>query len=132
MTNKTEQEYLATLEEIRATSKALRSNSRERRKISLRMEKLRAAHIVAIGSDRDEKGKLLFSNEKMREAELMLRLHDDSEYMALHEKRLELDEKGDDLVADHNHLTDLKYLHMIKLGIPIELDEGQDKFIELH
>ncbi len=132
MTSTPEAEYLAVLDQIRDMNIAMTRNSRERQKVYSKMEKIRATHIVAIGSDKDEKGKLKFSNERMREAELTLRLHDDSKYMELHEKRLKIDEAGDDLRAEHNRLTDIKYLHMIKLGIPVEINEGQDKYIEFH
>lgn len=132
MTSTAEAEYLAVLDQIRDMNVSMKRNSRERQRVYSKMEKIRATHIVAIGSDKDDKGKLKFSNERMREAELTLRLHADSEYMDLNEKRLEIDEAGDDLRAEHNRLTDIKYLHMIKLGIPVEIDEGRDKYIEFH
>ena len=82
--------------------------------------------------ERDEKGKPVYSNEKMREAELTLRLYKNLEFMELQAKRWEIDEAGDDLAAEHNRLTDVKYMYMMKLGIPVEINEGRDKIIEFH
>ena len=132
MNSYSESEYLATLDSIRDMKIAMKRNSRDRQKLYSRLEVIRAEYIVAIGSEKDDKVKLVFSNERMREAELVLRLNKNSEYTELQKKRWENDEASDDLIAEHNRLTDIKYLHMIKLGIPVEIDEGRDKIIEFH
>lgn len=132
MSSKIEQDYLANLDRIRDLSVAIKKNSSERRKLYSKREKIRAEYIVAIGSEKDEKGKLKFSNEKMRDAELVLRSQNNPQYMDIQQKCWEIDEAGDDLAAEHNRLTDIKYLHMVKLGIPLAIDAGDDEFVEVH
>ncbi len=130
MSNTTEQEYLSILEDIRGVDIEIKKNQRRSRRLRSKMENIRAQLIVDIGSLKDEKGKLVFSNERMRGAELTLRSNNNSEYVDYREELWTLEEKLDDLVTEYNKLIDIKYMLMIKLGLPF--DEGAEKYPEFH
>lgn len=120
------QEFLSILEDIKRIDVKIKKISRDFRRLRAKMQSISAQCIVDIGSLKDEKGKLLFSNERMREAELTIRLNANTEYVDLREKLWALDEEQDGHVVEYNKLIDMKYMLMIKLGIPF--DDGAEKY----
>ncbi len=114
-----EQEYLSILESIQKTESEISKHSRKKQRLHGKMNVIRSGYIVEIGSNKDEKQKLKFSNERMREAELTLRLHKDSEYVDLKEQSFVLDDEYSELVSEQNKLVDIKLMLMIKMGLPV-------------
>ncbi len=56
------------------------------RPIREKMALINARHLVAIGTMKDEKGKLLYPTEKIRQAALTVALSEDAEYQRLKEE----------------------------------------------
>jgi len=130
MYNATEQEYLSILDKIHRNNTETKKLQRTARKIRTKLQDLRAQYIIDIGTKKDDKGKPVYSNEHLREAELTNRLNNNSEYIKLRDELWEIDEKLDVLYVENNKLVDIKYMLMMKLGIPF--DEGAEKYPDIH
>ena len=126
MPSTTEQEYLSTLDEIHRVDTETKKHQRATKRLHTKIQVIRAKNVVDIGTKKDDKGKPIFSNEHLREAELTIRLNDNPEYIKFRDELWALDEKLDALYIEHNKLIDIKYMLMIKLDIPF--DEGAEKY----
>ena len=130
MTNATEQEYLSIVDEIYRNNTETRKLQRITRKLHSKTQAIRAQYIIDIGTTKDEKGKPVYSNEHLREAELTNRLNNNPEYIGYRDELWAIDGKLDELYVENNKLVDIKYMLMIKLGIPF--DEGAEKYLGIH
>lgn len=130
MTNATEQEYLSILDEIYRNNTETKKLQRITRKLHSKTQAIRAQYIIDIGTTKDEKGKPVYSNEHLREAELTNRLNNNPEYIGYRDELWAIDDKLDELYVENNKLVDIKYMLMIKLGIPF--DEGAEKYPDIH
>ena len=130
MTNATEQEYLSILDEIYRNNTETKKLQRITRKLHSKTQVIRAQYIIDIGTTKDEKGKPVYSNEHLREAELTNRLNNNPEYIGYRDELWVIDDKLDELYVENNKLVDIKYMLMIKRGIPF--DEGAEKYPGIH
>jgi hypothetical protein len=78
---------------------------------------IRARHLINIAMAKDLKGKSKYSNEQLRNAQLVLMLDGDAEYQQLKQKSREFDNEDGLLVIEYSRLSDRRLLLMIEIGI---------------
>lgn len=122
--------YLALIEQIAELQRRKLALQKKQKKLQDRIRKIHAELLLEIGTTKDEKGKLLYPNEHLRGAALILRLDDHQDFLALLEKRRSLDHEISEITIEHNKLVDRKNLFMAELGISPEFDN--DRYPNVH
>lgn len=87
------------------------------RPIREKMALVNAKHLVAIGTMKDEKGKLLYPTEKIRQAALTVALSEDAEYQRLKEEPALLSSEEDTIRQQRSYLQDQKDLLLLNAGV---------------
>ena len=82
-----------------------------------RINVIRAKNLVEIAFGRDNKEKPLYPSEQVREAALVVALDKDSEYRTLRDKLRLLENKSQEILIEHNRLSDRKALSMFEAGL---------------
>lgn len=123
---KIKKEYLSLIDEIASLMKEKNKLDKEVRTLRDRIQVIHGELFLEINMAKDDKGKALYSNERLRETRHRLALNEHAEYISLRDKVRELNDKINDIVIDYNKLIDKKYLLMIELGIPH--DPEMEKF----
>lgn len=90
---------------------------REQQKIRDRISIIRARLVIDIGKAKDDKGKLEYSNEQLREAALTLGLNENEEYQRLKEKLRELNDEDMEFDIEYHKLVDRRLLLLVELGL---------------
>jgi hypothetical protein len=90
---------------------------REIQKIRDKISIIHAKLVIDIGRAKDDKGKPVYSNEKLREAALTLSLNENEEYQRLKEKMRELDYEDTELDIEYHKLVDRRLLLLAELGL---------------
>jgi len=120
-------ELLELTDRIAELERKRRKLGREISRLSDRM-RLIADHLyLRIWSEIDESGKRIYSNERVREAELRLRLYEDQEYQELRERLQELEDEHNDLLIELQRLRDRKEALMIESGLLSPRSGGEDR-----
>ena len=120
---------LEIVDQIANLKKKMHEIAQKRRKIWDRTSVIRAQLIIDIAKAKDEKDKPIYSNSKLREAALTLRLKDDEGYQGLLERSRELDEEQEALVIEHNRLVDQKAILMMEMGFQAPLSSDNERII---
>ena len=87
------------------------------RPIREKMALINAKHLVAIGTMKDEKGRLLYPTEKIRQAALTVALSEDAEYQRLKEEPALLSSEEDTIRQQRSYLQDQKDLLLLNAGV---------------
>jgi hypothetical protein len=117
MSEETKKKLEEVIDKIADLASKRQKITRERRNIRDKTSVIRAKLVMEIATAKDDKGKLVYSNEKLREAALTLKLDKNEEFQRLKEKLWELDDQGETLAIEHNRLLDKRTLLFIKLGV---------------
>ena len=115
---KVKKEYLTLLDDIESLMKEKNKLDREVRTFRDQVQKIHGELFLEINLAKDDKGKALYSNERLRETKHRMALSENTEYINLCNKIRELDDKTRDIAIEYNKLIDKKYLLMVELGIP--------------
>ena len=113
MDEESKKELLAIVDQIADLDKKISEIGKQRRKIWNRTSVIRAQLIVDIATAKDERGKTIYSNEKLREAALTLKLEENEKYQELTGKGWELDTEESTLATEHNRLVGRKEILMM-------------------
>ena len=95
-----------------ALDKESREVGRKLGEIREEIQLIRARLLLEIAQERDERGKPIYSNEKLREAAVAVRLAEHDEYQALHEREKALRREHEDLLLELRRLAGRKELLM--------------------
>ncbi|MBW2675918.1 MAG: hypothetical protein JRD89_21385 [Deltaproteobacteria bacterium] len=86
-------------------------------RLSDRMRLITDHLYLRIWSEIDESGKRIYSNERVREAELHLRLYEDQEYQELRERLQEVEDEHNDLLIELQRLRDRREALAVESGL---------------
>ena len=123
-------EYLTLAEEITKLQRKRLSLRRNQRNIQHRMNSIRAKLLLEVGTTKDEKGRLLYSNEHLRDAALSVKLDEHAEYCALRESRNGLDDEISENGIEYDKLLDHKVMLMVELGIVAQPERDQNPDVQ--
>ena len=118
MTEETKEELLNLVDQMATLDKKSREVIRKLSEIREEIELIRARLLLEVTQERDERGKPIYSNEKLREAAVRVRLAEHNEYPTLHEKEKALRHEHEDL------LLELRRLSMRKELLTADQDRG--------
>lgn len=122
-------ELLELVDAIASIRLKMKDLQRQRHDIIEECVAIRDNLLLEINFERDDKGKPRYTNEKLRQAALSIRLRRDPEFQKLKARRRELDEAIDRLAIEHNKLVDKKYILMAEVMGPAMLGRvGDEKF----
>ena len=125
----TKGELLELVEKISDIRLRMRELQWQRRDIVEKCSAIRDILVIAINFEEDDKGRRKYTNEKLRQAALSIRLRTDVQFQELRAKRKELDQEIDRLAIEHNRLVDKKYILMAEVMGPAMLGRvGDEKF----
>ena len=101
----------------------------QRRDIVEKCVAIRDKLLIEVNFERDDKGKPKWTNERLRQAALSIRLRADTQFQELKARRKGLDVEIDRLAVEHNKLVDKKYILMADIAGPAMLGRvGDEKF----
>jgi hypothetical protein len=123
-------EYVVLLDQIAELQRRKLAHEKEKEKLYDRIRPIHAKLVLEIGTTKDEKGKLVYSNEHLREAALTLKLDEHEGFRELSEKRRTISHEVSEIVIEYNRLVEQKYLLMVEMGIPLESE--QEKYLDVH
>ena len=129
MNEELKKQLLEIVDQIADLDKKMHEIARKKRKIWDRTSVIRAQLVIDIAKAKDEKDKPMYSNSKLREAALTLRLKDDEGYQGLLERLRELDEEQEPLVIEHNRLVDQKTILMMEMGFQSPPSSDNERII---
>ena len=122
-------ELFALVDEIANIRLRMKDLQQQRREIVEKCVAIRDNLLIEVNFERDEKGKPKYTNEKLRQAALSIRLRADTQFQELKARRKELDDEIDRLAVEHNKLIDKKYILMAEIAGPAMLGRaGDEKF----
>jgi len=110
-------QFLAAVDRLAEIAKARHAIGEKLQQLRDRLHVMQSRHILDIGTERDAKGKAVYSNEELRRAAPAIRLFEDSDYQEVLTQVRKLEHEQDELVVEHNRLVDQKALAMIELGL---------------
>ena len=110
MTEETKEELLNLVDQMAALDKQSREVGRKLGEIREKIQLIRARLLLEIAQERDERGKPIYSNEKLREAAVTVRLAEHDEYQVLHEREKALRREHEDLLLELRGLAGRKEL----------------------
>jgi hypothetical protein len=117
MDEETKQELLDIENALSRLDQAERDLHREMRKPAEQMGVIQAKALLEIAAAKDETGrKPLYPNEKVRQAALTVRLHEDSEYQALKEQYASLDGETEKIRVERARLQKRREILWLSLG----------------
>ena len=125
MTADVKKELLEIVDRIAQINGEMDKIQNEHTKIRDRIMVMRAEIVIDIGTAKDETGKPLYSNQKLRDAALTLKLADHQEFQEVVETRRALSDKLRALAIEHNRLVDRKEILMIEMGSLPSSDDAQ-------
>jgi len=120
-------ELLDLTDRIAELERKRRKLGREISRLSDEMRLIAARHTLEIWQATDESGKRIYSNEKVREAELRLRLHSDPEYQELGGRIQEVEDEHNDILMEIGILRERKEALMIESGLLSPRTGGEDR-----
>jgi hypothetical protein len=106
----TKEELLNLIDQMADIDKKSREVGRKLGEIREETRLIRARLLVNVTQEKDERGKPIYSNDKLREAAVTVRLAEHDEYQALHEKEKVLRYEHDDLLIELRRLSARKEL----------------------
>ena len=116
-------ELLDLTDQIAELERKRQSLKKEISRLSGKMRLIAARHTLDIWQATDKKGRRIYSNERVREAELLQRLHNDKEYQELREKLERLEDEYDNLLIEIERLREKREILMIESGLHPQLSE---------
>ncbi len=99
------EELLNLIDQMTALDKESRQVGRKLGEIREEIQLIRARLLLEIAQERDERGKPVYSNEKLREAAVTVRLAEHDGYQVLHEKERVLRREHEDLLIELGRLS---------------------------
>jgi hypothetical protein len=105
MAEETKEELLNLVDQMAALDKQDRELSRQLGEIREQAQLIRARILLDVAQERDERGKPVYSNEKLREAAVTVKLAEHDEYQTLREKEKVLRGEHDELVLELRRLS---------------------------
>lgn len=126
MANDREKEMLELVDRIADLDKQIYPAHRELAKLEGELRLIEARHAREIWGGRDKAGKPLYPNERTREAEMRLRLHEDAAYQRIRGKLDEVRLRLKELTIAHNRLQDKKEVLMLTTGARAMEEKGED------
>ena len=90
----------------------------ERRAIQDKIILTSAKIKIDIGMVKDDKGKSVYSNQRLRDAEHTVRLSDDPEFQSQRAEIQRIDDEIQSIIIEQTRLEGHKMLLMLELGIP--------------
>jgi hypothetical protein len=110
MTEETKEELLNLVDQMAALDKKRHEVSRKLGEIREKIGLIQARLLLEVAQERDESGKPIYSNEKLREAAVRVRRAEDDTYQELHEAEKALRHEHEDLIVELNRLSARKEL----------------------
>lgn len=108
MTEKAKEEVLDIVDQMANLEKKIRELGRQRDEVQAEMQLIRARILLEVAKEKDERGKAVYSNEKLRQAALTVRLAEHNEYQTLRGKQRSLRDQHDDLLIELKRLSERK------------------------
>ena len=112
MAGNSEGELLNLVNQIADLDKKVREIDRQRNEIREKMRLIRARVLLEVAQEKDERGKIVYSNEKLRQAAVTVRLAEADEYQALRSEERALVAEHDGLVNELRRLSEQKEIWM--------------------
>ena len=109
-------ELLDLTDQIAELERRRRSLEKEISRLSEKMRLITAKHTLEIWQATDKKGRRIYSNERVREAELLRRLYNDQEYQELKERLEKLEDEHINLLIEIERLRERREILMIESG----------------
>ena len=125
MSDDVKRELLEIVDRIAQIATQIDKIQNEQARMRDRLVVMRAELVIDIAAAKDERGKPLYSNEKLREAALTLRLAEHEGFQELVERRRALNDQVKTLAIENNRLVDRKEVLMIEMGSPPSSDDAQ-------
>jgi hypothetical protein len=110
MTEETKEEQLNLVDQMAALDKKRHEVGRKLGEIREKIGLIRARLLLEVAQERDERGKPAYSNEKLREAAVRVRLAENNAYQELHEEEKALRHEHEGLILEINRLSMRKEL----------------------
>jgi len=120
MTEKTKLELMELIDRIADINRSIKKTGRDSGKLLEKAYLIRDRLVIEISQATNEKGKPLYSNEKLRESALRLKLAEHTEYQELWQRVNEIRDEENELAIEYNKLVDRKMILMAELGIPLQ------------
>lgn len=117
LTGETKTELLSIIDKLAELEKRENEIKQQEYDVQDRINVIRAKNLVEIAFGRDNKEKPLYPSEQVREAALVVALDKDSEYRTLRDKLRLLENKSQEILIEHNRLSDRKALSMFEAGL---------------
>ena len=117
LTGETKTELLSIIDKLAELEKRKNEIKQQEYDVQDRINVIRAKSLVEIAFGRDIKEKPLYPSEQVREAALVVALDKDSEYRTLRDKLRLLENKSQEILIEHNRLSDRKALLMFEAGL---------------
>ncbi len=121
LTAETKKELLAIIDNIAELEKRRNELKQQEYDVRDRINFIRAKDLVQIAVGKDNKDRLIYPSEGVREAALVIALDQNSEYRTLRDKLRLLENKLQELTIEHRRLSDRKALLMLEAGIVTSL-----------
>lgn len=116
MSRDVREELLQIVDAIAQFDTQIHEIRRQKDKIRDRIQMIRSELVMDIGTAKDEKGKRIYSNEKLREAALTLRLAEHEEFQELRGRLRGLDEEERGLFIEYNRLVGRREVLMLDIA----------------
>jgi hypothetical protein len=107
---KGKEELLKLVDQMAALDKKSSEVGRQLGEVLGEMRLIRARFLLEVAREENERGKLVYPNEKLREAAVTVRLAEDNEYQVLREQEKTLRHQHDDLLNELRRLAGRKEL----------------------
>ncbi len=130
LTGETKTELLSIIDKLAELEKRENEIKQQEYDVQDRINVIRAKNLVEIAFGRDNKEKPLYPSEQVREAALVVALDKDSEYRTLRDKLRLLENKSQEILIEHNRLSDRKALSMFEAGLVAPPSPGIATHIE--
>ncbi len=121
LTAETKKELLAIIDNIAELEKMRNELKQQEYDVRDRINFIRAKDLVQIAVGKDNKDRLIYPSEGVREAALVIALDQNSEYRTLRDKLRLLENKLQEITIEHRRLSDRKALLMLEAGIVTSL-----------
>jgi hypothetical protein len=105
MTEETKEELLNLVDQMAALDKERHEVGRKLGEMREKIGLIQARLLLEVAQERDERGTPIYSNEKLREAAVRVRLAEDDAYQELHEEEKALRHEHEDLILELNRLS---------------------------
>lgn len=101
---------------IAKVGRKIRKLNREMNTLMDRRRLIADKHVIEIWKEKDGNGKPIYSNQRVRSAELNVRLHGDREWLEVSQECNRLGDELQEAIAEANGLQSRREILMLELG----------------